>query len=198
MIAALAALAASFGVLLVLVLQGGALVVLDGVIQSSLTPWRTRPVLLAFGWLTQAGSGGTGAAVVAAVSAVLWSAGRGTTTAPLWIALIGAEATTWSIKFLTDRPRPAFIEGLTAASPSFPSAHATVAVAVYGTLAVIVAAEAPASPRMVYLAGIAVIVLIAFSRLILSLHYLSDVIGGILIGAFWLCLALYVTSAAAD
>ena len=76
-------------------------------------------------------------------SGLLWSSGRAPLVAPFWIAFIGAEATTWSVKFLTARARPPFLDGLTAASPSFPSAHSTVVVAVYGYLALAIAAGAP-------------------------------------------------------
>ena len=129
-----------------------------------------------------------------AVTAVLWSVGRVAKAAPLWIAFIGAETMSWSLKVLIDRARPPFIDGLTAASPSFPSAHAAVAVSVYGALAVMIAAAAHSRSRtVVYGAAVAVIGLIAFSRLILSLHYLSDVAGGLLVGALWVCVAFYVT-----
>ena len=187
---ALAALLGAFVLLLWLVQSGGAMVTLDGVVQAGLAPLRARPVVLAFDWLTQAGTGGTGAAVALAASALLWSGGRGALVAPLWLAFVGAEATTWSVKFLTARARPPFLEGLTAASPSFPSAHATVSVAVYGFLALSVAAVAPDRWRLVVFAAAGALVgLIAFSRLVLSLHYFSDVLGGMMVGGFWLLLA---------
>ena len=190
MIAALGLLAAAFVGLLLLVRAGGAVVVLDGVVQAGLGPLRQRPVLLGFDWLTQAGTGGTGAVVLLVASGLLWSSGRGALAAPLWLAFLGAETTSWSVKFLTDRVRPPFLEGLTAASPSFPSAHATVSMTVYGFLALVIAAGAPEEWRgVVYGVGVAVIALISFSRLLLSLHYLSDVIGGALVGLFWLLLA---------
>ena len=181
---------AAFAVLAWLVQSGGAVVVLDGLVQAGLAPLRTRPVLLAFDWLTQSGTGGTGAAVGAVASALLWSGGRGSLVAPFWLAFVGAEATTWSVKFLLARVRPPFLEGLTAGSPSFPSAHATVSITVYGFLALAVAAGAPERWRPEVLAVATVFVLlIGFSRLLLSLHYLSDVVGGFLIGGAWLLLA---------
>ena len=190
MIAALAILAAAFAALLLLVRQGGLVVLLDGLVQAGLAPLRTRPMLVAFDWLTQSGTGGTGAAVALAASGLLWSSGRASLVGPLWLAFVGAEATTWSVKFLTARARPPFLEGLTAASPSFPSAHATVAVVVYGFVALSIAATAPERWRPeIFAAAAVLVVLIGFSRLLLSLHYLSDVVGGMVVGAFWLLLA---------
>ena len=183
-------LAASFVGLLVLVRSGGVVVALDGMVQAGLAPLRQRPLLLGFDWLTQAGTGGTGAVVLLSASGLLWSAGRGMLIGPMWLAFVGAEATSWSVKFLTDRVRPPFLEGLTAASPSFPSAHATVSVSVYGFLALAISAGAPPEARpAVFAVAAAVILLISFSRLLLSLHYLSDVIGGAVVGLFWLLLA---------
>ncbi len=190
MIVAAAILAAAFVALLFMVRSGGAVVWFDGVVQAGLAPLRQRPVLLAFDWLTQAGTGATGAIVALVASGLLWSSGRGAMVGPLWLAFLCAEATTWPIKFITDRMRPPFLEGLTAASPSFPSAHATVSVSVFGFMALVIAAGAPERWRLwVYVVAGAFILLIMFSRLLLSLHYLSDIIGGALVGGFWILIA---------
>ena len=190
MIVVLVVLAAVFAALTLLVRAGGAVVMLDGAVQAGLTAMRLRPIVVGFEWLTQAGTGGTGAIVSLVASALLWSSGRGRLVMPLWVAFLGAEATTWSMKFIAGRARPPFVEGLTAASPSFPSAHSTVTIAVYGFLAMVVAAGAPARFRNDIMAVTAVlVVLIGFSRLLLSLHYLSDVVAGAVVGAFWLVLA---------
>jgi membrane-associated phospholipid phosphatase len=186
----LAALAAAFVVIALLVREGGPLVVLDGRVQAGLVPLRRRPVLLAFDWLTQVGTGAAGAMGLLVATGLLWSDGRTGPIGPMWLCFVGAEATTWSLKFITARSRPPFLEGLTAASPSFPSAHATVAVSAYGFLTLAVATGT--QDRMageVLAAGAILVTLIAFSRLVLSLHYLTDVVGGALVGAFWLLLA---------
>ena len=104
----------------------------------------------------------------------------------LWLTLLGAEATTWSLKFAAGRLRPPFLPGIEALSPSFPSAHATVALSLYGYLALVVAAGAPGHRRAVFVCAGAVIVLIGFSRVFLSLHYLSDVLAGYAVAAAWL------------
>lgn len=192
MIAVLGGLAGLFLLLVWQVQATGPVVILDGLVQAGLAPLRTRAVLAGFDWLTQAGTGGTGAAVALVASGLLWSAGRGGLVGPLWLCFVGAEATTWSVKFLTARARPPFLEGLTAGSPSFPSAHATVSVAVYGFLALAIAGALPGvGPGRVWVfVGAGVLVgLIAFSRLVLSLHYMSDVVAGALVGVFWLVVA---------
>lgn len=191
MIAWAAALLAGFVALGLWLRAGGAAVSLDRWVQAGFAPLRVRPVVLAFEWLTQAGTGGTGAAVVLAASALLWSAGRGLLVVPLWLCFVGAEATTWSAKFVFGRVRPAFLDGITAGSPSYPSAHATVSVSVYGFLALAAAEAVPASApgrTAVLVAAMAWVALICFSRLLLSLHYLSDVVGGALVGGAWVLL----------
>lgn len=84
-------------------------------------------------------------------------------------------------------------------STGFPSGHAMVAVVTYGLLAYFVMAHAAKrSVRVVslVLAG-ALVMAIGFSRLFLSLHYLSDVLGGLAAGTAWLgmCLWLYGSGA---
>lgn len=182
-----AVLLAAFVALGVWLGMGGAVVALDAWVQTGMRPLRVRPVVLAFGWLTQMGTGGTGAAVLLAASALLWAGGRGLLVVPLWACFVGAEATTWGAKFVFGRARPEFLPGITVGSPSFPSAHATVSVAVYGFLALVVAAAVPGRATVLAVAGLW-IGLIMVSRVLLSVHYLSDVVGGALVGSAWVLL----------
>jgi undecaprenyl-diphosphatase len=71
---------------------------------------------------------------------------------------------------------------------SFPSGHATIAVAFYGFLAFLAMRGTKRWEKSVNIcfAGIAVVLLIGFSRLYLGVHYLSDVWAGYLVGALWL------------
>ena len=68
---------------------------------------------------------------------------------------------------------------------SFPSGHMLRAVIVYGLLAFVVRRLSP-SPRVRALAvvgAVVVVVIMAFDRLYLDVHWESDVIGGLLLGA---------------
>lgn len=71
---------------------------------------------------------------------------------------------------------------------SFPSGHASLATALYGYLAVNLYRRIRSKPgRVVAVALCAlVIVLVSMSRLVLNYHYLTDVLAGVLLGAFWL------------
>ena len=68
---------------------------------------------------------------------------------------------------------------------SFPSGHAMRAVIVFGLLAFVVR-RLTTSPWVHLLAlplGVAIVVLVAFDRLYLDVHWESDVVGGLLLGA---------------
>jgi len=187
-IPALLVLALLFAALTWQVHAGGVLVAWDGLINAALAPLRSRLVLAAFAWITQVGTGAAGAILCLVSSGLFWSDGRTGLIVPLWLTFIGAQATTWSLKFITARVRPPFLEGVTAGSPSFPSAHATVSMAVYGFLALAIAQGVPQGRTAVFgLAGV-LIVLIGFSRLVLSLHYLTDVLAGAVVGLAWVML----------
>ena len=106
-------------------------------------------------------------------------------TAGFWLAV----ALNPVLKSLEDRPRPG--GGLVeAAGSSFPSGHATHAV-LWLALAVAVARARPglASRTALLLGGIALALLVAATRIELRVHYLSDVAGGLALGAacFALC-----------
>lgn len=69
---------------------------------------------------------------------------------------------------------------------SFPSSHATFSTLVFGFLAVLIAREiAPARRWMVYLAAAFLIVPIAFARLYLGIHWLTDTLAGLCLGLIW-------------
>ncbi len=69
---------------------------------------------------------------------------------------------------------------------SFPSSHATFSTLVFGFLAVLIAREIPVARRwIVYLAAAFLIVPIAFARLYLGIHWLTDTLAGLCLGLIW-------------
>jgi undecaprenyl-diphosphatase len=166
----------------------GTVQALDAWINQALMPLRLPWSLAAFTWLTDMAEESTAFVVLAVSAGLLASSGRGRLILPMCTTLALAEALTWSLKFLVGRARPAFLDGFTAASPSFPSAHATVAASLYGFLGLAVAAGLPGRRAAVLTGTAAFVGLIGFSRLFLGLHYLSDVAAGYLAGgaALWL------------
>ena len=166
----------------------GTVQALDAWVNAALAPLRLTWSLAAFGWLTDMAEESTAVVVLAVSAGLLASSGRGRLVLPMCATLALAETLTWSLKFLVGRARPAFLDGFAAASPSFPSAHAAVAASLYGFLGLAAAAGLPGRRGTVLAATAAFVGLIGFSRLLLGLHYLSDVAAGYLAGvaALWL------------
>ena len=88
------------------------------------------------------------------------------------------------LKLVFQHPRPTQAIIAIPDSYSFPSGHAVAASALYITLALLAAhGERRQRPKRILIwSGIAVAVLVAWSRVYLGVHYLSDVIGGLLLG----------------
>ena len=87
-----------------------------------------------------------------------------------------------------NRPRPIVDNPVaTALGKSFPSGHTMSATVVYGALLVAFWRMLPKRWRPVAVAATVCLVLaVASSRLLLGVHFLSDVIGGFLLGIAWL------------
>ena len=119
------------------------------------------------------------AAIVALLAAWIWRR-IGWRHALLVIAATGVTAITWLIKDAVDRGRPA---GAAIGDPSFPSGHTAWAVAVFGAVAVLAARRQRWVPAA---ACVAFAGAMGPSRVLLGVHWLSDVIAGYAIGLAWL------------
>lgn len=102
---------------------------------------------------------------------------------PLWLALLCASATTYALKLLIARPRPLPSLALES-SFSFPSAHATLAMAMYGYLLFVAVQQTRSTwvQHSLVCFGACLILVIGVSRLYLGVHYVSDVLVGFIIG----------------
>jgi undecaprenyl-diphosphatase len=107
----------------------------------------------------------------------------------------GAYVISSTGKLLVDRARPVFDDPIShARGASFPSGHATGSAAFYLSLAVILLSLL-AWPRRGWLLVLAFVVplVVAATRVVLGVHYVSDVTAGLLIGWGWTaaCTALF-------
>jgi undecaprenyl-diphosphatase len=124
--------------------------------------------------------------VMLVVAVVLAVAGRWFLAA--WLAgLVAIEAVAApAAKLVLARPRPAWADPITSVgSTSFPSGHAAAA-ATAATAAVLVARHlggGRVAQLLLLVLAVPAAVLVAASRVFLGVHYLSDVVGGALLGA---------------
>lgn len=129
----------------------------------------------------------------ALLALVLYRTGRRRLALFVVVARVGAMVLSTGLKAIVDRARPVFDEPVaTALGASFPSGHALGSAAFYAMLAVVLA------PRLnraaLLLSGAALVALaVAVTRVLLGVHYPSDVTAGLLIGWGWvaLCAAVF-------
>ncbi len=123
-----------------------------------------------------------GLSSAAAMLWLLWR--RRWQAAAHWLAAIAfGLALTIGLAALVQMPRPP----TAAAGFGFPSIATTMTTVVFGFFAVLIARELPGRVRVwpYLLTGVATAT-VGFARLYLGAHWLSDVIGGVLLGVIWL------------
>lgn len=91
-----------------------------------------------------------------------------------------------------ERTRPLHEHTLTDSSGwSFPSGHAAGAMLVYGMFAYLLVRHTPRGWHIpIVLAAILLVSFVGFSRVILQVHYLSDVLAGFVVAAAWIALCV--------
>jgi membrane-associated phospholipid phosphatase len=112
---------------------------------------------------------------------------RSVWVAPFIVAVIGGEQIlTTTVKQLTDRLRPTLNPAAAALGPSFPSGHSATAAAFYATAAFLLG-RWRGRPVRAALTGLAagIAVTVAASRVLLDVHWLTDVIAGLALGWAW-------------
>lgn len=145
--------------------------------------FRNAKLIAFFSWVTLLGNWQIIFGATVMMTLILWLWRKRMYLMPLWISLIGNEVLTWLLKLALQRPRPAVAYYLQE-SFSFPSGHASLAVAFYGFLTYLIWRETKKwSVKIAALVGgITIVLAVGLSRLYLGAHYLSDVLGGYLLG----------------
>lgn len=147
------------------------------------TPWLDAWALK----LTPLGSTVVVVMVVLVASAFLWIGRHRWSVALLWVAMLGGAVLNTALKWAFARPRPELWTRMHAGDSSFPSGHAMSAVAIYGTLAYLVARleEGVWMRRLTIGIAAVTIVLTGATRVYLGVHYPSDVVAGYLVALGW-------------
>lgn len=145
----------------------------DSQIVKSVSEMRTAPLTLAMEWISLLGNGW----IVFFIGCALFFAvgHKRRWLIPYWLSLFVSLGICALLKYSILRTRPDLaIAGLLDSSPSFPSGHTT---AVFSVVPVLINKFGK-----VWYLWLIFAVLVGFSRIYLSMHYLSDVLFGAFLG----------------
>lgn len=130
--------------------------------------------------------------VVSALVIVLLA--RSHKTLGLWFGLTSLSSmvlVNMVLKTLVGRPRPDLsLRMVDIFSPSFPSGHSLSSVVCYWGIAYILDRLFPESYKPFKIILLILPIFIAFSRTYLAVHYFTDILGGLILGASYLFIAI--------
>lgn len=171
-------------------LENEAIVSADVNVESLLLALRHPAILRFFMWVTLLANWQTVASGLLAASILLWLYRKREAIIPFWIAVLGCQSVSTLAKLVFHRPRPFGMS--TTLHYSFPSGHAAMAVCFYGFLFYLAIRSSSRWKRKVnlFFGWILLVLAISFSRLYLGVHFLSDVLAGILLGTLWLLIGI--------
>lgn len=159
---------------------------LDRPVASWLGSHRSGWLTTTMRYVTWAGGGPGAVSVSVLVGLVGWHRRSWRPALVMGASVGGALAMSQAIQGITGRARPV-VAGQIFDGSAFPSGHTTVAVAVAGGLAFMVSRGRPWRQQVIIWAGAVFSgAIVGFSRAYLGAHWMTDVIGGWLLGTAWL------------
>lgn len=169
----------------------------DSMVAAELARSASPATLRTFAWVTHLGDSEVQWAIGVGVGAFLLIRRR-RELAITWIAAVaGNGILNRVLKALYQRDRPLHEHGWAAADGwSFPSGHASGALVIYGMLAYLLCRVV--SPRWhlpIALATLLIALFVGYSRVVLQVHYASDVLAGFLSGGSWLIVCISAAQA---
>lgn len=113
---------------------------------------------------------------------------------PLFVSIGGSATTVYLLKHIFYKARPITEAVYLETSSSFPSGHATMAMALYGFIFLTIwqHEKHPLKNKSLILLSL-LIIFVGVSRLYLGVHFLSDVLAGYAIGLIWLWISHLVS-----
>jgi membrane-associated phospholipid phosphatase len=175
------------GLLALLMRSSGHLVAIDRSVgrwaHDHAAPWSTQGLQL----VTDLASTPAAAAVLLVVIAAESIRAPNRWVAPfLLTVIVGEVILVDSIKKLLHRARPTFTPITEHLGPSFPSGHSATAAALYAGVALVLSRRRSPHTRALLAAGaVAIAVAVACSRVMLDVHWMSDVVAGLAFGWAW-------------
>lgn len=173
----------------------------DAQVLLLLSPWRTTLGLTIASVVSRFGTTIVMTVLAAAEMLALHRRNWRAVTVGWVLVMGGGKLVEAMLKHTFHRTRPiGALQRLSDPSYSYPSGHAMGAMIGYGLLAYLVLRRVrrPAARAAVTTGAALIILAIGLSRLVLAVHYFTDVVGGYAAGAVWLALSLAAVDAARD
>lgn len=168
-------------------------------VDEGFTQWifqdRSTPISRALYALTYFGSGYVTVGLTLLGSFVLFRQKKSRNIVILWILMAGVGVLVQVGKRTFVRQRPVEVAYYPETGYSFPSGHSATAMTLYGLLGYwLVRGRRRIRNRwLVGISAVSLIGLVGFSRIYLGVHFLSDVLGGYLLGSCWLIVGIVLT-----
>ncbi|WP_129111087.1 phosphatase PAP2 family protein [Bacillus toyonensis] len=173
--------------------HAGGVTVMDTYVRGLVKGLQTESSLTFFSYFTKLGSA-IGIVTILIISLlVFWQKRYYAAMIVYPMGILITHLVNKGIKEIVKRERPSLNEALDALGYSFPSGHAMLSIMTFGFLAYIIAANLKSVTGkyvITILMGI-LIVSIGLSRVILNVHYPTDILAGYCVGGILLIIAIY-------
>ena len=166
-------------------------------VDTAFTQWvfqaRTAGVSHFFYGVTWLGSIYATVSALVVASIVLFGQHKRRNVFILWFIVIGMGASVQLGKRTFVRARPLKVAYYPETGYSFPSGHSATAMAMYGLLGYWLIRGARRNRGLIGVGAVTLVLAVGFSRIYLGVHFLSDVLGGYLLGICWVIAGIVLT-----
>jgi undecaprenyl-diphosphatase len=189
-VAFIAAAILSIGGLLLMVRRGSGFARWDASAARFGAEHASSDVTAAMEWITDLGGSRVALTVVALIGGWTYVRTRRlTVTAYLFTTVLSTMAVNNVVKWIVDRPRPDLARLASHAGSSFPSGHTAAAAATWAAVALVLGRGRRRRTKAALVAAAGgITVAVAASRVLLGVHWVTDVVAGAAMG--WACFAV--------
>lgn len=185
----------AFAAIAVAIGAEGRLVAFDQRVAARAASWLGGTEMLVLSYLTELGDSDTLTLFGVAIALLLFFTRHRLLAAAWAITVLGSGLMIGAFKNWFMRPRPVHLHGYAEETTwSFPSGHAAGALVFYAMLAYVLMVRLPQRwHTLVWSLAAVLIALIGASRVLLQVHFLSDVCAGFALGLGWLAACVAAT-----